>query len=364
MTTSAIGLPPAQLVPSYNLKVEVGKIEANDLRQRTPEWLERKKKTVGGSELATLMGRNPYDKLLGLYKKKIGEIPSEFTSSPATRHGVMFEPIIGHIIELKYKTKIYGQQAFVDNYKGCTDVSYSPDGLAEINGKICLLEFKAPATRQPIPGKIYKAYVPQVKMGLNMIPMATAALYVECVFKYVDLAALTQQLPQQHSLATQTLLPQQHSLATQTMGYIGVVVPYGSKMSFGSTAQVGAIFDLSSNKEMLDMAAKQVEAGQAQYIYTMPTIGPPQISSLMMLASLMGKKLIGTICWRLDAINEVFQEPDANFLDTLLPYIKMFNNIVNCRREQTMTSEVAEQQIAALEKAIAETVKQMRKPVN
>jgi putative phage-type endonuclease len=150
--------------------------------QHTKEWLEFKKYTIGGSQIATIMGLNAFETLGSLTDKKLGASKKEPPSTMIKMWwGNLFEPLVKAYLEYSFDTTIYGDEMMVvsNEYK---DVSYSPDGLAVIEGKITLLEFKCPYNRLPY-GQIPKYYLPQVKMGMDMIPICNCALFSEAVFR-------------------------------------------------------------------------------------------------------------------------------------------------------------------------------------
>lgn len=98
---------------------------------------------------------------------------------PAAWWGILFEPVAKRHTECLYKCTILGDDLFI---RGPPGTAYSPDGLAVIGNKIVLLEFKCPYSR--IPRRSPPAgYVPQVKMGLDLIPIADSGLLMEFVFR-------------------------------------------------------------------------------------------------------------------------------------------------------------------------------------
>lgn len=188
----------------------VTSIESNGIKQGSKEWHEIRINAIGGSSLATIQGMNPHSSLQKMLSEKVGL--SEFRSDIAPQWGNMFEDVIKRVVEHEYNCTILGEDLYViaDKYAG---VSYSPDGLAIMNyvetvdteyerdGELCyhtkqvpkiacvLLEFKCPYSRIPS-SCIPKYYVPQVKMGLDVLPLPSVAMFVEGVFRRCSIEQL------------------------------------------------------------------------------------------------------------------------------------------------------------------------------
>src|SRR5690606_34442729 len=65
--------------------------------QKTPEWYAIKQTTIGGSEIATAIGKNPYESPFGLIRsKKI----DNFTGNDATTWGTIMEDVTKNWAEI------------------------------------------------------------------------------------------------------------------------------------------------------------------------------------------------------------------------------------------------------------------------
>lgn len=62
-----------------------------DLDQKSPEWLEWRKSGIGSSDIATIMGANPYQTPYQLWEEKCG-VRDAFDGNRFTEHGVLNEP--------------------------------------------------------------------------------------------------------------------------------------------------------------------------------------------------------------------------------------------------------------------------------
>lgn len=163
--------------------------------QKTAEWYSLKQKTIGGSEVATLLGLNPYKKPIALIAEKVGVEESKFTGNIATRWGTLFEDVTKQytesILSMEEAIKETGSiPGVIDRQR------YSPDGLGVVklmNGDdmfeyyIILFEFKAPYSAVP-DGKFPKHYMPQVQTGLLSIPLADTAIFVNNSYRKCKLS--------------------------------------------------------------------------------------------------------------------------------------------------------------------------------
>ena len=209
--------------------------------QRTKIWYELVGKTIGGSELAAILGIDHYRDVTSVIRYKLAtlcnyeQVEINNMSSPvACQWGIVFESVIMSVVEADLKTKIYGDSICIQILEGHRT---SPDGYCVISvdkkGKlltrighgsatvpcasspikmghnniydrdfdlsarkpqlldemfdnadkyIALLEFKCPFRRKPT-GIICDQYVPQVLSGLAVSPVAHVGLFVDSVIR-------------------------------------------------------------------------------------------------------------------------------------------------------------------------------------
>ena len=183
-------------------------------KQRSAEWVANRKDIVGGSELATLLGKNPFSNWEKLLAKKLG-IDLWDRGGVARYWGTMFEPTSERLVELECGTKVSGTSIYMLNESIFTDHGNSPDGFCvlalefdeEGEPHICpdvqaaletqrpvtmfpvLIELKAPYRRLPSTS-MPPQYKPQVWSGLSFSPMAGLALFVDVVYRICTLAQL------------------------------------------------------------------------------------------------------------------------------------------------------------------------------
>lgn len=187
-------------------------ISLNGVAQHSELWKKIRAFCIGGSSIATVKGLNPYNSVRDLLLTKVNVKP--FPGDIKTQWGNLFEEIIKICVEMDKNTTVHGEDLFIDgiviksDYVGCV---YSPDGIAVIMSnnnaieeysicdddgcvissdivdstpaeEIVVVEFKCPYSR--VPRRDPPAYyIPQVKMGLELIPIATRGLFIEGVFR-------------------------------------------------------------------------------------------------------------------------------------------------------------------------------------
>jgi hypothetical protein len=163
--------------------------------QKSKEWYSLKSRTIGGSEVATVLGLNPYRNIKTLIAEKVGILDKPFNGNIATRWGNIFESITKdwaqNVLLMEECIKETGSLEGVINGQ-----RYSPDGIGVvqlINNNdtldyyIVLFEFKAPLRSLP-DGKIPKHYMPQIQTGMMTIPIIELSIFVNNCYRKCPLA--------------------------------------------------------------------------------------------------------------------------------------------------------------------------------
>lgn len=166
--------------------------------QGTKEWLDNKKYKIGGSEIATILNLNPYQStkdLIGFHSNtKI------FNNNIAIYWGRLFESVLQNKINSLLNCKINEFGSIPHKKHG--NVAYSPDGVAVVHKSklnklidvedlnrfslIVLFEFKCPYSRIPT-GLIPDYYLPQPKLGLDIIKICDIAIFTEAIFRLCNI---------------------------------------------------------------------------------------------------------------------------------------------------------------------------------
>lgn len=185
------------------------KLFNNDIKQRDKKWFELTGTTVGGSELASIMGMSPYSDLYKVVQNKIDNING--VKQPqflACWWGTVFENIIEKVVELDLGNKIMGSNICIQKYEGHRT---SPDGYVVAKfyededgyfiwttdmpksiislSLIMILEFKCPITRKPS-NNIPNHYLPQVLSGIDVSPIANKGLFIDSIFRKCSMSQL------------------------------------------------------------------------------------------------------------------------------------------------------------------------------
>lgn len=83
------------------------------------EWLEHRKKYLGGSDASSVIGLNPWRSNVDLFLEKTGQvIPEDISSKPYVQFGIGAEPIIRDLFQLNYPQY---KVEFVDNNSWIND---------------------------------------------------------------------------------------------------------------------------------------------------------------------------------------------------------------------------------------------------
>lgn len=95
----------------------------------SPEWHEARKHSIGGSEIGTIMGLNPWESAYTLWAKKLELIPNSFQENWAIRLGKAFEePILKLFGQQHPELEIYRAGSFVS--KEFEFMHANPDAMA------------------------------------------------------------------------------------------------------------------------------------------------------------------------------------------------------------------------------------------
>lgn len=183
--------------------------------QGSQEWLRSRSETIGGSEISTILGLNPYQSIKQLIKQKIGL--TTFKKAPPLWFGNIFEYILQQYTEILFDTKIYETGSIP--YDKSNLIKYSPDGLSVIknnrlkfllskydiinkinnfsifdNTKIennkellVLFEFKNPYMRVLKKNEIPVYYINQPRLGMEVINMCEVSIFIEAIFRFCSI---------------------------------------------------------------------------------------------------------------------------------------------------------------------------------
>lgn len=134
----------------------------DQIEQRTPEWYEARKNMLTASDVATVIGTNPYEKYDSLVRKKsYGE--NAFFGNAATAHGQEHEDNARLLFGKLYELDTWEVGLFRHNEHKW--LGGSPDGIASDGS---LIEIKCPLKRE-IKHYIPEYYYPQVQLCMEVL---------------------------------------------------------------------------------------------------------------------------------------------------------------------------------------------------
>lgn len=232
--------------------------------QGSQEWIDVKSQIIGGSELATLLGKNPYSSRNNLLARKLG-LDAGSVPGVACWWGTMFEPVSERILELQCGTELVGSAIHMRDEGLIVDHGNSPDGfcvlLLQLNpeggweitsdleasvaeGKdvavlSALVELKSPYRRVP-KGSIPPYYVPQVLSGISFTPAACIGVYLEVAYRVCslpDLGGSGEYCLEYHTGDKKTILRSGKPIWERPIGWgaTAIYAPYRSTPSQGNS---------------------------------------------------------------------------------------------------------------------------------
>jgi putative phage-type endonuclease len=155
-------------------------LATEQIKQCTDEWYRARHDMLTASDVATVLGENPYNVLNDIAKKKCAP-KCEMIDNKYTRHGTLFEPVACEIFK-KYKgERVY--EVGLLRHPRYKYIGASPDGV--IND-LFLIEIKCPYNRQIKDGYIPKMYWIQMQIQMEVANIDNC-YFMECKFEKIDL---------------------------------------------------------------------------------------------------------------------------------------------------------------------------------
>lgn len=139
--------------------------------QRTADWYEARKKCITASELASILGENPYCSRVQTLKKKLGMIGDSSSSTFACQHGNENEYKAIKIYEEKTGHKVLDFGLLRCQKENQTHLAGSPDGITHCGR---LVEVKCPISRKIIPDVVPKHYQSQIELLMHITDIKVA----------------------------------------------------------------------------------------------------------------------------------------------------------------------------------------------
>ena len=143
----------------------VSKLLSRDrIPQHTDEWHARRKLLITATNVASILGQNPYETSDRLFKKKTGQIPPE-KSNPACQFGTRYESEAAAVYQAVTGNELVEEDIGLVVHPTLLDFGASPDRVCKFYP--ILIEIKVPFRRQIHEHQIPPYYIPQVQMQVS-----------------------------------------------------------------------------------------------------------------------------------------------------------------------------------------------------
>jgi len=114
-----------------------------DFENQSAEWHELRSNGIGGSQVGTILGVNPWESAYTMWAKLTNKIQDSFEQNEKMRWGTLVEPLIFDEWGIRNpQYKMYTTGTWADGWKHA-----NPDGILELDGEFGLLEIKTAGYR-------------------------------------------------------------------------------------------------------------------------------------------------------------------------------------------------------------------------
>jgi putative phage-type endonuclease len=172
MVSTANDTMPILTSPGPEISPKLAAILARPsrIKQHSQLWYTTRTKLLTCSDIASVVGLNPYTSRAQVFKRKTGQT-KPFRGNAATRRGTRLEPEA-----LAHYERVTGKQLWPEDVGLTLHPEYdvlggSPDGIT-LDG--VLVEIKCPLTRAIKPGVVPGYYLPQVQVLLEIFDLDVA----------------------------------------------------------------------------------------------------------------------------------------------------------------------------------------------
>lgn len=155
------------------------------------EWLEERKKGIGGSDAAAIIGQNPYKSNVDLWEEKTGRKEAEdISKKPFVLYGTEMEPILRESFRIKHpEYEILHEENTIIKHPKYPFLFASLDGqlIDKETGEMGILEIKTSSILQSMQKEKWNEKIPdnyycQVLHYLNVTGYSFVQLYAELTY--------------------------------------------------------------------------------------------------------------------------------------------------------------------------------------
>jgi len=237
----------------------------------TSAWHEAREDSIGGSEVSTIMGLNPYESAYALWAKKTGKIPSLIEENWAIRFGKAFEsPILGLWSQEHPEYEVFTTGTYQDALLPFRHAN--PDALARHRetGEWIVVEVKtARSTWDSVPA----GYVAQVQHYMDILGLKQAAIVAVAGMTWYD----TWVTRDDFEIATQrqrvaefyTMMMSDQKPAWDGSESTYEAVRYQHPEIVNEEVEIEALFELSNLQAAYDKAASELREAKSQVLDAM-----------------------------------------------------------------------------------------------
>lgn len=358
MKTQTIQSKRLKKIDKLNKRIDAFVEKYADLpKQKSAEWAEwrttggPKKVYLGGSEIATATGLNPYQSRAQLIRGKCELKTGKENDDPIAMHwGSHFEDILARAVEIDLNTKFKGTEMIITDH---SLYRYSPDGFLVVGLKIddmghlivcstedpecqlviALAELKSLWARVS-KGIVPHYYLPQPMAGLEVSPIATVAVFIEGLFKACNINDLG---PNKNY--NRYIHDKQRWLNMFPISW-GITFLYCNEEEYDKYISLyGCDYDIGDvSKEQFKYVMQKVDKGIYETFNTDPKPysqdAIDELIDLYMIPQKEGFYCVGYFGWKLFEIQYIPITRDPHYISNIAKDLKDTNNMIKKFKEE------------------------------
>lgn len=157
------------------------------------EWLEERKKGIGGSDAAVILGLNPYKNNIRLWEEKTGKVQAEdISDKPYVKYGTQAEDLLRELFNLDFpQYEVFHDENTIIKHPKYPFLFASLDGqlVDKETGELGILEIKTTNILQSMQKEKWKEKIPdnyfcQVLHYLNVTGYSFAILKAQLKYDF------------------------------------------------------------------------------------------------------------------------------------------------------------------------------------
>ena len=129
------------------------------------EWLEERKKGIGGSDAAAIIGKNPYKSNVKLWREKTGkEEPEDISDKPYVKYGTLAEEHLRELFKLDYPDfEVIHKENTIIKHPKYDFLFANLDGqiIDKTTGEMGILEIKTTSILKSMQKEKWKERIPE-----------------------------------------------------------------------------------------------------------------------------------------------------------------------------------------------------------